>query len=136
MEAPKDKRTKEYKEWKAKHEVNQNKKGVGDVIETITEATGIKAVVKAIAGDNCGCEERKESINKLFGKRKVLCLEPNEYDYLKNVFESKGKIEAATQIRMKAIFERVFQVKITSSCLSCSFINEVYKPLKRLYNAQ
>ena len=34
-----DKRTKEYRAWKAKHEKS---KGFGDTIEKITTATGIK----------------------------------------------------------------------------------------------
>ena len=38
-------------------------KGFGDTVEKFTTATGIKAVVKAIAPD-CGCEERKEWLNK------------------------------------------------------------------------
>ena len=42
MKEPKDKRTKAYKEWKAQSE------GLGDVIEKITEATGIKKVVENI----------------------------------------------------------------------------------------
>ena len=121
-----DKRTKEYKEWKRKN------KGVGDIIEDITTATGIKAVVKSVFGDDCGCDERKETINKIFGKRNIKCLEPDEFEYLTTVFESKEKIKPETQIKMKAIFERVFNVKLTSSCLSCSFISEIYKPLHKL----
>ena len=37
-------------------------KGLGDVIETVTEATGIKAVVEALT-DDCGCAARKEALN-------------------------------------------------------------------------
>ena len=40
---PKDKRTKEYKEWKANHEKASN--GLGDQVEKITKATGIKKAV-------------------------------------------------------------------------------------------
>lgn len=40
-------------------------KGFGDTIDKITTSTGIKAVVKAIA-PSCGCEERREKLNKLF----------------------------------------------------------------------
>lgn len=40
--------------------------GLGDTIEKITEATGIKKAVKAIVGEDCGCDERKEKLNKLF----------------------------------------------------------------------
>ena len=37
---PKDKRTKAYKEWVAKYESNSS--GLGDTIEKITKATGVK----------------------------------------------------------------------------------------------
>ena len=39
-------------------------KGLGDTIAKITKATGIKAVVKFIAGDDGGCDERQEYLNK------------------------------------------------------------------------
>ena len=40
-------------------------KGLGDTIEKITEATGIKRVVKKHIRD-CGCDKRKEKLNRLF----------------------------------------------------------------------
>jgi len=40
-------------------------KGLGDTIEKITRATGIKNVVERVVGDNCNCEKRKEKLNKL-----------------------------------------------------------------------
>ena len=46
-----DKRTKEYKEWKAKHAAASE--GLGDTVEKITKATGIKKAVKFIAGEDC-----------------------------------------------------------------------------------
>ena len=44
-------------------------KGLGDTIEKITKATGIKKVVDTvnkITGNDCGCEERKDQLNKQF----------------------------------------------------------------------
>lgn len=44
-------------------------KGLGDTIEMITKVTGIKAAVGAISElvhVPCGCEKRKEKLNKLF----------------------------------------------------------------------
>jgi hypothetical protein len=41
-------------------------KGLGDTIEKITAATGIKKVVETISeitGVPCGCSERKEELN-------------------------------------------------------------------------
>jgi hypothetical protein len=44
-------------------------RGLGDTIEKVTTATGIKAVVDTISkatGKDCGCNKRKEKLNKLF----------------------------------------------------------------------
>jgi hypothetical protein len=48
-----DKRTKAYREWKARFEKEQESKskGLGDTVEKITEATGVKKAVKALFGD-------------------------------------------------------------------------------------
>ena len=48
-------------------------KGLGDTIEKITKATGIKKVVDTISkvtGKDCGCEDRKETLNKRFPYKK------------------------------------------------------------------
>lgn len=47
---------------------NQSR-GLGDTIEKITKVTGVKAVVEAVSkatGKPCGCQERKEALNKQF----------------------------------------------------------------------
>jgi len=44
-------------------------KGLGDTIEKITKITGIKKVVEKVSdvtGKDCGCADRKETLNKLF----------------------------------------------------------------------
>ena len=44
-------------------------KGLGDTIEKITTATGIKSVVEKVAEVTkkpCGCSKRKETLNKVF----------------------------------------------------------------------
>ena len=44
-------------------------KGLGDTIEKITKATGIKAVVSGVSkalDKDCGCQKRKEALNKAF----------------------------------------------------------------------
>jgi|TARA_R110002072_G_scaffold214843_1_gene371970 hypothetical protein len=48
-------------------------KGLGDSIEKITKATGIKAVVEAASkavGKDCGCKKRQEALNKAFPYKK------------------------------------------------------------------
>mgnify|MGYP001329095224 CR=1 FL=1 len=64
---PNDKRTKRYKEWVAKYE--KQSVGVGDTVEKITKATGIKKAVDYVSektGHDCGCEARKEMLNRRF----------------------------------------------------------------------
>ena len=63
---PKDKRTRRYKEWVAKFENSAT--GLGDTVEKITKATGIKSVVDKVfdaLGQDCGCDKRKEKMNKM-----------------------------------------------------------------------
>ena len=49
----------------------ENKKsiGLGDTVAKITKATGIKKVVDTVAkatGKDCGCNKRKNTLNRLF----------------------------------------------------------------------
>ena len=46
-------------------------KGLGDSIEKITKATGIKKIVDKVTGDkDSGCKKRKEALNKAFPYKK------------------------------------------------------------------
>lgn len=55
-------------------------KGLGDAIEKVTTATGIKKVVDTVSkavGKDCGCNKRKEAlnnpnllVNKMFNRKK------------------------------------------------------------------
>ena len=47
----------------------KNHKGLGDTIEAVTSATGIKAIVEKGAqalNKDCGCQQRKKTLNDLF----------------------------------------------------------------------
>ncbi len=54
-------------------------KGLGDTIEKVTKATGIDKVVKFVAGEDCGCEERKEYLNKKFSYPVKKCFTEEQY---------------------------------------------------------
>jgi len=44
-------------------------KGLGDTIEKITTATGVKQAVNTLfksTGRGCGCDKRKDKLNKMF----------------------------------------------------------------------
>lgn len=131
---PKDKRTKAYKEWKKNYDESQ--KGLGSQIEKITEKTGIKSVVKWLAnGNDCGCDERRDTLNALFSGHKINCLEENEYIYLAETFGNrKNKITPDQQKRLLEIYNRVFNDKVQPTSCSPCFVNNIYKKLEKLYN--
>ena len=127
-----DKRSKAYKEWKKNHA--ESNKGLGDAVEKFTEATGIKALVKFVAGDDCGCDERKEKLNYLFPNYRPNCLTEDEYNYLS---ERVGKLNTITTEEQKAlldIYNRVFNDRRELTGCSTCFLNGVWKKLERIFN--
>ena len=97
-------------------------KGLGDDIEKITKATGIKKVVDTFAeltGIDCGCDARKEKLNKLFPKKtQPLCLEESEYTFLKEFFvDFNGKeLRPRYHEQLSRIHSRIFQHKFYIPC--------------------
>lgn len=130
--APKDKRTRAYKEWVKNH--SEASEGLGDTIAKVTEASGIKKAVEWLAdGKDCGCDERQSKLNKLFRYSKPKCLNEDEFELLRMAVETrKNKFTPDEQETYKAIYERVFGKKV--SCTPCSFRNEIWKDLIRIYN--
>ena len=114
-------------------------KGLGDTIERITEATGIKAVVEAVSeatGIDCGCGERKELLNKLFPYKQPECLTDEDNEWLTNFFSvTNNQLTPKQQNKVIEIYKNVFNQTIQpSNCGSCwrDKINE----LKRVYDTQ
>lgn len=131
MKAPKDKRTKAYKDWKANY--NNKSKGLGDTIAKITKATGIDKVVKFIAGEDCGCDERQIALNKTFRYKKPKCLLEDEYAYLSEWFKTpKNRVSPIEQKELLKIYNRTFSKKNQiTSCGSC--IRSITNDLNALY---
>jgi NAD(P)H-nitrite reductase large subunit len=114
-------------------------KGLGDTIEQITEATGIKKVVEAISeatGVDCGCGERKELLNKLFPYKQTECLNDEDNEWLTQFFSTtNNQLTPKQQNRIIDIYKNVFNQNIQpSNCGSCwrDRINE----LKKIHDTQ
>ena len=107
-------------------------KGLGDTIAKITEATGIDKAVKFIAGEDCGCDKRKEKLNEMFPYRQNQCLLEHEYNWLVEYFATTtNEVTASNQMKVLEIYNRVFQVKKPStSCSDC--FKDVHNELKRV----
>jgi hypothetical protein len=122
-------------EKKAKKSTKSTKaKGLGDTVEQVLEATGIAKVAKWALGEDCGCEERKEKLNKLFPYHKSQCLSEDEFTYLDNYYkEEKNVIHPDVQKHMVEIYNRVFRQKVKlTSCSSC-YKRTIHDNLKKIY---
>ena len=129
-----DRRTKQgktdYEQWKKNH--SEASKGLGDELQKFTEATGIKALVRFVAGSDCGCDERKDMLNYLFPKHQPNCLTEDEYNYLsENIHLETVKPEE--QKALLKIYNRVFnENRPLTGCNGC-FFSGVMKKLQRLF---
>jgi len=114
-------------------------KGLGDTIEQITTATGIKAVVDKISevtGIDCGCEERKEALNKLWSYRQPNCISEDNITWLAEFLPNKPEqLTIKVQERLKIIYKEVFNIDFkTTSCGSCW--RDMIREIERVYEVQ
>ena len=115
--------------------MTKSSKGLGDSIEKIAKATGIKKVVDKISevtGIPCNCEERKKVLNKLYPYSR-----PFTEDEL-SIYESVlprlkgGKITGSDQAILVKLYNKVFNAnKKTSGCSSC--VQETLAKLAKVY---
>jgi NAD(P)H-nitrite reductase large subunit len=110
--------------------------GLGDTVENVLETTGIAKVVKSVLGENCGCGERKELLNKLFPYKQAECLNEEDNEWLTNFFSTtNNQLTPKQQNKVIEIYKNVFNQHIQpSNCGSCwrDRINE----LKQVYETQ
>jgi hypothetical protein len=113
-------------------------KGLGDTIEQITEATGIKKAVELFSkatGIDCGCDERKTKLNELFSySRTVNCLTEKDYNALTELIDpKKSSLTAEEQNTISEIYYNVFNYRLQlSSCGSC-WAGKI-EELRKVYN--
>jgi len=121
-----------------KRESKKASKGLGDDIEKITKATGIKKVVEKAAElvglEDCGCENRKEILNKLFPhKSNVEWLTDDEYQFLKAA-EGRTSWKHEDRVKLVEIYNDTFnQNRKLTSCGSC--IKDLQRQLQPLVTA-
>ena len=146
MKQPKDKRTKAYKEWKAKQvkpfikpgkewvKVKKPIKGLGDLVEKITEITGIKKAIEFFTdGKDCGCDKRKAWLNEEYNWKHPKCMLEMDYiwwtDFLiiynKRLEHIKKEephifdlVKSGEVQRICTIYRRLFNI-IKSVCRDC-----------------
>lgn len=148
-----------YNNKRLKHK-RMKSKGLGDTIEKITKATGIKKLVELAAnGKDCGCDKRKEALNRLWSyKFKPECLTDQQIEEYKNFIDNRtikligngkaiGELSKEEALFVAGLYSVVFnQKKWTPGCTSCAgtakalvgmiykldtvFLNNVQEPKK------
>ena len=114
--------------------MTKKSKGLGDSVEKVLKATGIDKIAKKVLGDDCGCEERKEALNKMFPYTKVRNFTKDEKSVYERVLPSikKGTITRQEQVILVGLYNNVFSSnKKPSSCGSC--VRETIQKLAKIY---
>lgn len=131
-----DKRTKEYKQWKANFEKSPPKgiQGAGDIVKAVTKYTGLQKIFDEF-GIDCDCEERQEKLNKALPVRlKPRCLTEKEYNDWKAFREVRTLTLSNNQVVfISRTFADVFNMHYQEPCRGCkptkiiSWINNIDK---------
>ena len=108
-------------------------KGLGDSIEKALKATGIDKVAKKVLGDDCGCEERKQALNKMFPYAKVRQFTEDEMSIYESVLPRIGStVKREDQAILVKLYNKVFNSnKKPSSCGSC--VQQTVAQLAKVY---
>jgi hypothetical protein len=113
--------------------------GLGDAVEAVTSATGIKAAVEwfsDVTGIDCGCDARKEKLNKLVRFSRVECLTADDYQWLDKFYsEPHYTINEEQQDVIANLHARLFNHKLQKPC-TCSpkRWKQLVDELRTIYN--
>ena len=109
-------------------------KGLGDTIQKVTEATKLDKLAKLIAGDDCGCEERRKKLNALFPYAQPMTDESKEkWETVLQPAWDRQTLKRPEQLVLTQVYEQVFQVRRRfTTCGSC--LVTALKKLKKAYD--
>ena len=118
--------------------MKQKSKGLGDKIAAVTKATGIEKVVKTFFGDDCGCDERRDRLNKMFPSRKVEQMNEEQIVFFRDVLQVKYRTHANLGRDVGDTFYQLYQdvfgvKKKKTSCSSCN--KNMYIELLKVYES-
>tara|TARA_Y100001937_G_C7111134_1_gene327674 strand:+ start:722 stop:1096 length:375 start_codon:yes stop_codon:yes gene_type:complete len=114
-------------------------KGLGDTIQKITEATGVEKVVKKFFGEDCGCDKRRDRLNKMFPYRQIKEMTEEQYNFFKDVLQPAYRGHKNLKGENSKYFYKMYNdifgknMKITK-CTSCN--KNMYIELLKVFEAQ
>tara|TARA_R100001086_G_scaffold249990_1_gene192319 strand:+ start:708 stop:1076 length:369 start_codon:yes stop_codon:yes gene_type:complete len=114
--------------------MSKESKGLGDTIEKVFKATGIDKVAKKVLGDDCGCEKRKEALNKAFPYKNVRQFTDDELKIYLDVLPrlKNNTISGQDQSILVKLYNKIFNAnKKPSGCSSC--VQQTIAGLAKVY---
>ena len=114
-------------------------KGLGDTIQKVTKATGVEKVVKAFFGDDCGCDKRKDRLNKMFPYRDIQPMTEEQYTFFKDVLQPAYRLSQTLKGKESDYFYQMYndifgKNQKKTKCISCN--KNMYIELLKVYEAQ
>ncbi len=118
--------------------MKQKSKGLGDTIQKVTKATGVEKIVKSFFGDDCGCDERRDKLNKMFPYRDVKQMNDEQarffVDVLQPAYRSGKNLGKENADEFYKLYEHIFNKKMKrTSCASCN--KNMYIELLKVYES-
>jgi hypothetical protein len=125
---------------KAREAKKLKSEGLGDTIEKVTKKTGIKKLVQWFeekTGKDCGCEERRELLNKLIRYRRTInCMTLAQYDRWakeRNVilaaFQAQSSIGLESLKTIYEIHRSLYGLPLELPCPTCRGSIKTYQTM-------
>ena len=113
-------------------------KGLGDKIAAVTKATGIEKVVKTFFGEDCGCDERRDRLNKMFPSRSITQMDEEQYTFFRDVLQPSYRGHQTLKGKDSDFFYQMYndifgKNQKKTKCTSCN--KNMYIELLKVYES-
>ncbi len=111
--------------------------GLGDKVAAVTKATGIEKIVKTFFGDDCGCDERRERLNKMFS-RPVKMMDSAQRKFFAEEIMTRYKSGQNLTRHIGDAFYKLYEELLSkkkqrTTCTSCN--KNMYIELLKIYES-
>jgi len=119
------------------YKMKSKAQGLGDKVAAVTKATGIEKIVKTFFGEDCGCDERRERLNKMFSRPvKMMDEEQRKFfeDEIMTRYKSGQNLTKHIGNEFYKLYEELLnKKKKRTTCTSCN--KNMYIELLKIYES-
>ena len=119
------------------YKMKSKAQGLGDKVAAVTKATGIEKIVKTFFGDDCGCDERRERLNKMFSRSVKMMDEEQRKFFAEEImtrYKSGQNLTKHIGDEFYKLYEELLsKKKKRTTCTSCN--KNMYIELLKIYES-